>query len=229
MVWTSPSRTVAILGAPGRLSLDAWLLARTGDGAAALATGGALLGGSQAGARLLYHVAGDANAPVSLSARLSSPLRRDGAEAALGVEWQPTARLPIRLLAERRQRVNGTGRSAFALLAHGGVSDQPVAAGFRLDAYAQAGVVGARRRDLFADGGATLVRSLGGADNGLAVGVGAWGGAQLGASRLDVGPRVTTTIGVAGVRTRVSLDWRFRVAGDAAPASGPALTIGTSF
>jgi len=98
-------------------------------------------------------------------------------------------------------------------------------AGLRLDAYAQAGVVGASRRDLFADGGATLVRPLG---SGLAIGAGAWAGAQPGAARLDIGPRITAALPGA-TPARVSLDWRFRVAGGAAPSSGPSLTISTGF
>lgn len=223
-----PAPSLAVVPA-SRLSVDAWMLARNGAGAGALAGNSALLGGSQAGARLLYRVTGGGNAPLSLSTRLSSPLRRAGTEAAIGVEWQPAAAVPVRLLAERRERVTGTTRSAFALLAHGGVSKFPIAVGFRLDAYAQAGVVGMRRRDLFADGGATLVRPLGSSAEGPALGVGAWGGARPGASRLDIGPRLTTTLAAEGVRARVSLDWRFRVAGDAAPASGPALTLATGF
>lgn len=194
----------------------------------AAAAGNGVLGGSQTGARLLYRINANAANPLSVSGRIASPLRREGTEAALGVEWQPVAGVPVRVLAERRQRVNGEGRSAFALLAHGGVSALPVAAGFRLDAYAQGGVVGARSRDLFADAGATLTRPLGD-DRGLAIGAGAWGGVQPGVARLDVGPRVTTTLGALGPNMRVSLDWRFRVAGDAAPASGPSLTIGTDF
>lgn len=197
------------------------MLARGGSEAAVASNG--LLGGSQAGARLLFRVNDDAAAPLSLSARVSAPLRSNGTEAAIGVEWHPVAGLPVRMLAERRQRLSGDGRSAFALLVHGGVSDRRVAAGLRLDAYAQAGVVGARSRDLFADAGATLVRPLGA--RGVAIGAGAWGGVQPGASRLDVGPRITTAVGTA----RVSLDWRLRVAGSAAPSSGPSLTVGTDF
>lgn len=216
---------VAVVQASARrLSGSAWMLAR-GARVAAVASNG-VLGGDQAGARVLYRLNRDAGAPLSVSARVSSPLRHAGAEAALGVEWQPVAGAPIRLLVERRQRVSGDGRSAWVVLAHGGVSDRPVAGGLRLDAYAQAGVVGARARDPFADGGATLVSPLtidGIGD--LAVGAGVWGGAQPGAARLDVGPRVTTRIG----RARVSLDWRFRVAGGAAPASGPSFTVGTDF
>lgn len=204
------------------------MLARGGGGVSAANAG--LLGGSQAGVRLLLRVEGDAARPLSLSARISSPIRRSGAEAALGVEWQPVARLPVRVLAERRQRLSGEGRSAFALLAHGGVSDRLVAAGFRLDAYAQAGVVGARSRDVFADVGATVVRPIDSdRASGFALGAGAWGGAQPGAARLDIGPRLTTSLPFGNTRARVSLDWRFRVAGGAAPASGPSLTIGTDF
>lgn len=216
----SPERSVA------RLSGSTWFLAR-GGGEAALASGSGLLGGSQAGARVLYRVSDSAAAPLSLSARMSSPLRRSGTEAAIGVEWQPAAGVPLRILAERRQRLSGTGRSAFALLGHGGVSALPIAAGFSLDAYAQAGVVGARRRDLFADAGLSLVRPLGG--GAFAAGLGAWGGVQPGAARIDVGPRLTTVIGNADAPVRVSLDWRFRVAGGAAPGSGPSLTIGAEF
>lgn len=208
---------------PARLTGSAWVLARGGSEAATATNG--LLGGSQAGARVLFRLNDAVARPLSLSARLSTPLRRDGAEAAVGVEWQPLAGVPIRLLAERRQRLTGEGRSAFALLVHGGVSDRPIAAGLRLDAYAQAGGVGASRRDLFADGGATLVRPLG---SGLAIGAGAWAGAQPGATRLDIGPRITAALPGATL-ARVSLDWRFRVAGGAAPSSGPSLTISTGF
>ncbi len=205
------------------------MLAR-GGGEASAAAGNGLLGGSQTGARVLFRVNEDVARPLSLTVRASSPLRRDGVEAAAGIEWQPFADIPVRVLAERRQRLSGEGRSAFALLAHGGVSERPVAAGLRLDAYAQAGVVGVRGRDVFADAGATLVHPLNSdRPDGLSIGAGAWGGVQPGASRLDVGPRLTTTLAAAGGRARVSLDWRFRVAGASVPASGPSLTVGTDF
>ena len=215
-----PPMPVSPLRVPSRWSASTWLLARGGV-ETAVATNG-LLGGSQAGARAMFRVNEDFARPISLSLRVSSPLRRDGVEAAAGVEWQPFANLPVRLLAERRQRVSGEGRSAFALLAHGGINDRPIAAGFLLDAYAQAGLVGARSRDLFADGGATLVRPV---NDAVAIGGGAWGGVQPGSARLDIGPRATASAG----RMRLSIDYRFRVAGDAAPASGPSLTIGTDF
>lgn len=196
-----------------------------GSGTSALADAGSL-GGSQAGARVAYRLNGNASAPIALAARLSSPLRRRGVEAAIGVEAQPVAALPIRFVAERRFRVSGEGRSAFALFAHGGVYNRQISGDFRLDAYAQAGLVGARRRDAFVDAAATLVRPLG---SELAVGAGVWAAAQPGLSRLDVGPRLTRVFAVGDASARVSLDYRFRVGGAAAPGSGLTLTIGSSF
>jgi hypothetical protein len=54
------------------------------------------------------------------------------------------------------------------------------------------------------------------------VGAGAWGGAQPGAARLDMGPQASFRIPVGRTGIRASAEWRFRVAGDAEPGSGPA-------
>ena len=62
------------------------------------------------------------------------------------------------------------------------------------------------------------------------LGAGAWAGGQEGAVRLDVGPRVSLPLDLGhGVSSRIALDWRLRVAGNARPESGPALTIASSF
>ncbi|MBS1239358.1 MAG: hypothetical protein H6R45_64, partial [Proteobacteria bacterium] len=58
---------------------------------------------------------------------------------------------------------------------------------------------------------------------------GAWGGAQKGAARLDIGPSASLQLKLGEANSRVSMDWRFRVAGEARPASGPALTISAGF
>jgi len=208
-----------------RLAVSAWAFVREGE-AAQLAAGG-LLGGSQLGARLTYRLNGNPARPLALSMRAYMPLRdSDGAEIAGGVEWQPFARLPVRLLAERRQAIGRNGRSAFALLAHGGISEARIAGPIELDAYAQAGVVGARSRDLFADGSIRASLPL---TDGLKVGAGVWGAAQPGISRLDAGPQISWRLPVERAAIRVAADWRLRVAGDAAPRSGPSLTLSTDF
>lgn len=208
----------------GRWSLSAWAFVRRGD-SAALAAGG-LLGGSQAGGRLIFRLNRDPARPLALSARLSIPLRRPaGAEAALGLDWRPARRLPVRLLAERRQALGREGRSAFALTLYGGVGEVPFGR-FRLDAYAQAGAVGARSPDLFGDGSARLSLPL---NDRFRLGAGAWAAAQPGLARLDLGPQAALRLPVAGRPVTLAADWRLRVAGKAEPGSGPTLTLSTDF
>jgi hypothetical protein len=188
-----------------------------------------LLGGSQAGARFSYRLNDDVARPLAISGRLYWPLRdAEGSEVALGVEWKPSKALPVTLLAERRQAIGKRGRSAFALLAYGGLTERRVAGPLDLEVYAQAGVVGMNSRDLFADGAATLSLPIDEAQR-VRLGVGAWAGAQPGVARLDLGPQLSYRLPVADKSVRLSAEWRFRVAGDAAPGSGPALTLSTAF
>lgn len=224
-VFAAPAATLAAAppSAGRRWSGSAWLLARRESGPA-LAPGGTL-GGSQAGARLLYRLNEDALRPLSLSARLYAPLRRRrGAEAAIGFDWRPSAHLPVHLLIERRQRLGRDGRSAFSIAAHGGGSAR-LGQGWRLDGYAQAGLVGARARDAFVDGSIRLSRAVGPVEVGGAL----WGAAQPGASRLDVGPQLTLPIRTRAGTLRLSAEHRLRLAGESRPASGPSLTLGVDF
>lgn len=207
-----------------RWSGSAWLFARRGSGAQ-LATGGTL-GGSQAGLRATYRLNNDPEPPLAVSARLYAPLEGEGAEAAIGIEWKPVPGLPIRLLAERREALARDARSRFALLAHGGVSDRPLAGPVLLDAYGQAGIVGLRSRDLFADGALSVGVPIA---ESLRAGGALWGAVQPGAARMDLGPQMMLRIPVHHVNLRLSAEYRFRVAGDAAPRSGPALTLASEF
>jgi hypothetical protein len=187
-----------------------------------------MLGGSQIGGRIGYRVNEDAARPLSILARLYAPVNRPaGSEAALGLEWKPMAGLPVRVLGERRQRIGRQGRSAFALMAHGGVSDISIGGGLRAEGYAQAGVVGARAQDLFVDGFLAFTLPLS-EQRKFSVGGAVWGAAQPGIARIDAGPRVSLTVPGAE-RVRMTADWRFKLDGNASPASGPSLTLATDF
>ena len=204
-----------------RLQLSAWALLRGRPGPSSLATGGTL-GGSQAGARLTYNI----SAMLAASVRSSSPVGgARGGELAAGLRVTPFRSIPVALTVERRQAIGklGGGRSAFALFLEGGVYQRPIAWGFELDAFAQAGVVGMRRRDLFADGGYTLTKPLFGR---YAAGFGMWGGVQPGLYRVDAGPRVSMRV---RNNMRVHLDYRYRLAGNAEPGSGPVVTLAADF
>ncbi|MDO7841344.1 hypothetical protein [Sphingomonas immobilis] len=210
---------------PSRLSGSFWLVARDGSGASNGVIGGQL-GGSQAGLRLAYALTD--NRRVAIAGRVTSPLGPGLKEAAIGVEWQPT-RLPVRIVAEQRFALNG-GKSGPAIGVVGGFGPLPVAQGFRLEGYGQAGAIHRGDTQGYVDGALRLSREivkLGPVP--VALGAGLWGGAQRGAERLDIGPSVSAAIPIVGRTARLSLDWRQRVAGNAAPNSGVALTLGTDF
>jgi hypothetical protein len=182
-----------------------------------------MLGGSQAGARATYRVAGR-ETPLALSLRVSSPLERPrGAEAAAGLDWQPLSRLPVHFLVERRQKLGREGRSAFGATVYGG--GETKLGPLRIDGYGQVGVVGLKRRDLFADGAVRAGLPLGR----FRLGAGAWAAAQPHISRVDMGPHAELRFPVRGAGASLSADWRFRVAGNARPGSGPALTLAADF
>lgn len=210
-------------GPRNRFSGSAWALMR-GDGAPSLASGGQL-GGSQIGMRLFYTPGSDA---IAITARISTPLSQPGGrEAAIGVALRGRN---VGVIAEQRLSLDKAGRSAPAIFAYGGASDVKVGGGIMLDGYVQAGVVGVKDPAAFVDGAVRIERPiLKGAHASLSVGVGAWGGAQTEATRIDVGPQIVARIAVAETNMRVSAEWRQRVAGDAAPASGPSITVGFDF
>ncbi|WP_118858031.1 hypothetical protein [Sphingomonas mesophila] len=207
-----------------RLQLSSWALLRNGLGNSALAQGGTL-GGSQVGARLTYKF----TPAIAASLRFSSSAGGvRGAEAAAGVRWQPFRTVPVALNVERRQRLGRWGgRSDFAAFVEGGVYQRPVALGFNLDAYAQGGWVGIKHGDWFADGSAALTRPLW---RNLSGGLGVWAGGQSSGAdtlfRVDAGPRLTYAV---RRNVRLHLDYRQRIAGDALPRSGPALTVAGDF
>lgn len=211
-------------GGIDRLQLTAWALLRAQSagvaGSQSLADGGSL-GASQAGARLTYNF----TRQIAATMRTSSDVGRRGGEVAAGVRIQPVLGIPLWIDAERRQRVGryGGGRSAFALFFEGGVYDRRMPLHFVMDGYLQGGVVGFRRRDRFIDGGLTLTRPV---YKQFSAGVGVWGGAQPGLYRVDAGPRVTMRV---RKNVKVHLDWRQRLAGNARPGSGPALTLAADF
>ena len=220
-----PSRPAA-----SRWSGYAWIFARGGPGGPGIASGGQL-GGSQAGVRLAYRIAEPGPGSVALAGRVSTPLQETrGAEAAAGIDWRPAAKLPLRLSVERRIAIGGQGRNAWSAYAAGGFYRAGLPGGTEIDGYAQAGVVGVRSRDLFADGALRIGRPIElSAGKRFAIGAGAWGAAQPGAARLDIGPRAALSMPVGGTTVTGAAEWRIRVAGDARPGSGAVFTLAADF
>ena len=212
------------------LSIAIWAQWRTDVGLEPLAQAGEL-GGSQAGVRISYPIVEAGPAQISLAARLSSPIERiNGAEAALGIAVRPMESVPLSIMLDRRIALTRGGRDAWSLGGAGGVYRKRIGLGLELDGYAQTGIVGANSRDLFVDGSAAISRRVP-LDNriDLSLGAGAWGGAQPGVARLDIGPEVGLRFSIGDMGMRLAVGWRQRIAGSAEPGSGPALTLGADF
>jgi len=217
----APPAMLAPRATPDRWQAGAWVVTRRGAG-----VGGAMLGGDQAGLRIARTL--DRRGRLALYARATTPLAGSGRELALGVEWRPW-RAPMRFLAEQRLALDG-GKSGPSVAMVGGVSGVDLPFIFKLEAYGQAGAVKRTRVEPFADGAVRVTRDIAAVGAGrLALGAGAWGAAQRDAARMDIGPTAVTTVPLAGQPLRIALDWRERVAGNARPGSGPALTLGADF
>ena len=167
-----------------------------------------------------------------IAAAIAGPKQQD---VALGISARPHPDLPVRLHAEARVTRQGEGAQNETLLrpsvfATAGFFANHPDTGTITRGYAQAGFVGGRSGTPFADGQIVTERRVTRFDLGdLAVGAGAWGGVQRGAGRLDIGPSASIALRLAGSPARLSADYRFRVAGDARPGSGAALTLSAGF
>ena len=215
-----------------RWSADAWLLMRAAK-SGGTASGAPVLsyGASQVGAVLRYRLGAGTQARavyLRATAALASPR---SPRLAAGLAIRPVAALPLTAMAEVRVDLDGAYGVHPALIAVTALPPIALPLGVRAEAYAQAGyVAGGADATAFVDGqlrADRLIAQLGA--NELRVGGGLWGGAQKGAGRLDVGPGATLVLPHVAGGARLSLDWRFRVAGDAVPHSGTALTLSTGF
>jgi hypothetical protein len=238
---TLPAAPPVQAAAPGpghrarRWTADGWLLWRD-DTATPVSTGGPSYGRSQAGVVVRYNLvpAGSRRPQAYLRAAAALQGAREE-EAALGLSARPLGGVPVRVAAELRasqgdRRFASGTRLRPAAYAVSELPVQHLPLGATAEAYAQAGYVGGEADTAFVDGQVRVDRSVVRHDAfDLRAGAGAWGGAQRGSTRLDVGPSAALIFRIGDARGRLAADYRFRVAGNAQPASGPALTLSAGF
>ncbi len=221
-----------------RISGYFWLFSRASTGASPDRIAGPAsppfagqYGGSQAGLILSYQLTDWQGGPVEIYGRAAAPLSPIAEpDLAAGVRLRPVQGLPVAVHAEKRIAIGASTNSGVALFAAGGTGPERLLGSFRLEAYGQAGYVLGEQDTHFFDGSVVVDRPLlVRRDRVLAIAAGAWTGGQQGAARLDVGPRLDMRLPIAGQAMRISADWRIRIAGDAAPASGPAITLSSGF
>jgi hypothetical protein len=223
-----------------RWSVGAYALSRAGTGEALAAS--PVLGAGQMGGAVAWRVNPLGKQRISLFGRYTVAGSPDGGidpetgEAALGVRWEPSRKVPVAIDVERRIALGQFSRNAWAARVSGGVQGQVPAFGRRLnlEGYGEAGVVegftatpdgyaGAQGR-----GGVPLFQM---GRTRFDAGAGVWGAVQRSfgetASRLDLGP--SARIRVEPFPFYAQVDYRARVAGNALPGSGPVLTVAGEF
>ena len=215
-----------------RWSGDAWLLLRGGDGAVLAGALAPSYGASQYGLVVRRSFGSASRPPAFAYLRLAGATAREETQLAAGLGVRPVPRLPVAVLAEGRVQRSRSGTRLQPGVAV--VSELPPVAlplGLEANVYAQGGWLGGADATAFVDAQAIAERRIAlpvrGAE--LRLGAGVWGGGQKGAKRLDAGPRAALRTSVAGIPMQVAADWRVRIAGDAQPGSGPALTISAGF
>ena len=226
--WTAERRRLT-----RRWSGDAYVYAR--DAGPTGFPGAALLGGGQSGGGIAFTPSPLAVRPWSLTLRGSvahAGWQLDGrsAQAAAGVRWQL---LPgLNLSAERLIAAGSATRNDWTLrLAGGGAGTR---GRFVWTGYAEAGVIGIAARDAYAavQGYAGWRLPTPDPRLSLSAGIGAWGAVQSAATlvgRADAGPSLRLRWASRPLPVELAVDYRVRVAGNAAPGSGVAVTLSTAF
>lgn len=228
----TPSRSV------DRWSLDAFAFYRAGSGSNSISQGRVPVYGASQIALNLQHRLGNAGAhDPRVFARAYRAFVPDGEqEIAGGFSARPVGKVPVRAFAEVRLTQNSFGTdirpAAYAVTE---LAPASLPLDFMLETYAGAGYVAGDAATGFVDGQIAATREIarfegsGGNPVRVSLGAASWGGAQRDASRIDVGPTMRIDLSVGEVPARISLDWRERVGGDAAPDAGLAATISTRF
>ena len=188
-----------------------------------------LLGGGQSGAAVAFTPDPLAARPLAVTARLTAAndTVASGAEAAIGL------RLPlapgVSISAERLVAVGRSGRDAWtARLAAG---REWRASRWTADAYGEAGVVTTRAVTGYSAAAAhARYRAAATPALTLEAGGGVWASiehARADVDRVDIGPGIR--LRTARLPVEAAIDYRFRVAGNARPGSGPVLTMTAGF
>lgn len=210
-----------------RWSAEAYTLIRN-DGVASLAGTQPLLGGSQSAIQVRYTLDPLASRPLQLVGRFTAAHEDGAAEAAAGIAWRPFGRNWPEVALERRFAIASGGRDAWQARISGGYTTPP-AQPLDVRFYGDAGIAGAKSRDLFASGQAFAGWRI---DERVSVGAGGWGGVQEGTGTLHIvegGPALRARIPLSGANLSAEAAYRFRLTGSAGNRDGATLTVSASY
>lgn len=213
-----------------RWSADLWMALREAAGQLIGTVAAPVYGGSQAGAVLRYRLAPASSREPAAYVRAVHALGRQEGDVAAGFAARVLPKLPLVAHVEVRASQGEQVHLRPAAFLTAGFDDGRLPLGILARGYAQVGYVGGSQATGFADGNLIAERPLASVGRSeLGVGAGLWGGAQRGAARLDIGPAASLRFRLGAGSARVSADYRFRIAGQAEPAAGAAVTFSAGF
>lgn len=219
-------------GSTGLIKIYAYSFWRQGNAAQGM-LGSGQYGGSQSGLLMTIPMVKFPKnvhaARVALIGRASvahdKPRER---EWAAGLLWRPSSAFPAQLSLERRFRPDRP--DAVAAFISGGHVNTSLPLGFKLDGYGQAGFVTGKAGSGFADAQLHVLKNMASYEHAkLATGGGIWAGGQSGIMRIDIGPALRVGLQTGSTQFQLDASWRFRIAGNARPGGGPAVTLSTNF
>lgn len=228
-----------------RFSAYGWIFWRDNHGAnppllspPGLANGQAQYGASQAGLILRARPFSGNLGESEIYARAVTALNSDEQQYAAGLSVKPAKHIPIRIFAEQRlnHRENGNSDSATAVFAS--INDNINFAHNKasLDIYGQAGLSDITKGQYFFDGQIAAQTDI--AKNPISkwqLGGAIWTGGQKREEsddidyRVDIGPKLRMITALGQGNIAIDMDYRFRIAGHAQPASGLSLTLNAGF
>ncbi len=210
-----------------QLSWSIWLFTRNSDGASPAPQ----LGAAQAGGRLTYGLLSPTLlTSLSASVRLARPLEGRGFEISPGLSLSGGKAIPVEMIIERRIRPEKGNKDQWGVLLASGIAPREIRPGLTVEGFAQAGFTGTKTILPFAQMGAGIHRSAYSSPIAkVKIGAGLWADGQGKVGRIEIGPEIVTVVDTGALDVRVSAQWRIKVAGNAKPGSGPALSLSTSF
>ncbi|MGI9376845.1 hypothetical protein EB810_12215 [Altererythrobacter sp. FM1] len=214
--------------------IDSWVFYRPTASSRRFASGGnrpSTYGGSQVGIVLRRALSRDDHRPFLYTRLTATPDQPRQSELAIGIGGKPLPDVPLQIQAEMRVFDQGGQtevRPALAVVAELPATQLPL--GGTATGYLQSGYVGGGYATAFIDGHLRAEReAITTSTARLFVGGGVSGGVQRGAGRLDIGPSVAVNWDTGPVPLRLALDYRFKLAGDADPPDGVAVTLSAGF
>lgn len=185
----------------------------------------------QSGTIFAYRISDDPQKQIAVYGRLSSALDISGeSQVAIGVQYRPSAQLPVDFHIEREYSLNSSENGQTAFFVTSGLSKQLSTGEMIIDGFLQAGGKIGVRDSHFYDASLLLRHQTTLKRNSqLLVGAGAWAKGNGVSSRVAIGPHISLSMSAGTAAANISLAWQHQITGDGVSENGAMITISSGF